>query len=131
MAMIRCVRLFCDNGGDSSFEEGFLELSPCQRGDVSSESLAVASIMFQETESGGAFDWHNAPKRQFVITLSGILEFEMHSGERVTISPGDIILAEDTTGSGHRWRIVDGKPWRRAYVVLDDEATPSFIVKKI
>ena len=27
--------------------------------------------------------------------------------------PGDILLAEDTTGTGHSWRLVDDQPWRR------------------
>jgi hypothetical protein len=29
-----------------------------------------------------------------------------------------VILAEDTTGGGHRWRLVDDAPWRRVYVEL-------------
>jgi hypothetical protein len=29
-----------------------------------------------------------------------------------------VILAEDTTGGGHRWRLVDDEPWRRVYVEL-------------
>jgi quercetin dioxygenase-like cupin family protein len=129
--MIRCVRLFTTKEGTSSFEEGFLMLSPSERGDVSSVQMAVASVIFQETGTGGQFDWHDAPRRQLVITLSGVLEFEMQDGECVRIFPGDIILAEDTTGSGHRWRIVDGNPWRRAYIVLNDEIEPSFFVKKV
>jgi hypothetical protein len=28
------------------------------------------------------------------------------------------LLAEDTTGTGHSWRLVDDQPWRRAYVIL-------------
>jgi hypothetical protein len=29
-----------------------------------------------------------------------------------------VLLAEDTTGGGHRWRLVDANPWRRVYVTL-------------
>jgi quercetin dioxygenase-like cupin family protein len=56
--------------------------------------------------------------RQYVITLSGTLEFETRRGERFTIAPGDVLVAEDTTGGGHRWRLVDDQPWRRVYVGL-------------
>ena len=26
---------------------------------------------------------------------------------------GDILLAEDTAGSGHRWKLVGEEPWRK------------------
>jgi hypothetical protein len=39
-------------------------------------------------------------------------------GQHFTIRPGDILLAEDTAGGGHTWKLVDDQPWRRVYVVL-------------
>jgi hypothetical protein len=38
-----------------------------------------------------------------------------------------VLLAEDTTGSGHRWRIIGDEPWRRAYVILPASLEVSFI----
>jgi quercetin dioxygenase-like cupin family protein len=125
--MIRCVRLFSKADGDSHYEDGFIDMPINDRGDVLSKLFEAASISFRETKAGGQFEWHDAPTRQFVLTLSGTLEFEMKSGAKVTIHPGDILLAEDTAGTGHRWRIVDNNPWRRAYVVLKDDSTPIFI----
>jgi quercetin dioxygenase-like cupin family protein len=116
--MIRCVRIWTADDGDSSFEEGHVDLSAGARGDVLSTAAATSSISFRETKSGGAFAWHDAPVRQFVLTLSGTLEFETRKGDRFTIRPGDVLLAEDTAGSGHSWRLVDDEPWRRAYVIL-------------
>ena len=89
----------------------------------------TASISFQETQSGGTFAWHDAPVRQFVITLSGTLDFQTRKGEHFTIRPGDILLAEDTTGSGHSWRLVDEEPWRRAYVILAPGVSVPFVAK--
>jgi hypothetical protein len=128
--MIRCVRLYSENDGNSHYEDGFLDLSISERGDSLSILYHAASISFRETTAGGQFEWHNAPIRQFVITLSGILEFEMKNGDKVTIHPGDILLAEDTAGSGHRWKIIDDNPWRRAYVALKDGAVPNFVLNK-
>lgn len=128
--MIRCVRLYNAEDGNSHFEEGLIDLPHSERGDVLSNVFDVKSISFRETEAGGQFEWHDAPTRQFVITLSGILEFEMKGGAKVRINPGDILLAEDTAGSGHRWHLVDNNPWRRAYVVLQDGAVPAFISNK-
>ena len=54
------------------------------------------------------------------MTLSGTLEFTTRDGETFILKPGDVLLAEDTTGSGHRWRLIDDQPWRRMYVELAD-----------
>jgi len=124
--MIRCVRIWTDECGDSIFEEGSIDLSLGERGDVLSETLGAASISYRETEAGGTFGWHDAPARQFVITLSGTLRFQTKSGSDFTIRPGDVLLAEDTTGSGHSWKLVGTDPWRRAYVLLPKGANPHF-----
>ena len=127
--MIRCVRLWTGDEGNSCFEEGSIDLAGGARGDLLSSKATTASISFQETQSGGTFAWHDAPVRQFVITLSGTLDFQTRKGERFTIRPGDILLAEDTTGSGHSWRLVDDEPWRRAYVILAPGVNVPFVAK--
>jgi Acetyl-CoA hydrolase/transferase C-terminal domain len=66
----------------------------------------TVSTSFQETGSGTPA-WHDAPTRQFVVTLSGTLDFQTRNGEYVTIRPGAILLAEDTADSGHRWKLID------------------------
>lgn len=116
--MIRCVRLRTGDDGDSHVEDGFIDLHAGARGDLLSAAVGAASISFQETRSGGAFEWHKDPIPRFVITLSGVLQFETRGGETFTIRPGDILLAEDNTGTGHRWKLIGDDPWRRAYVVF-------------
>jgi hypothetical protein len=44
-------------------------------------------------------------------------------GERFRLGPGDVLLAEDTSGGGHRLRLVDADPWRRLYVELPSSST--------
>jgi hypothetical protein len=124
--MIRCVRLWTGNDGNSHFEEGTIDLSQGERGDVLSNVVAAASLSFQETRSGGSYEWHQDPVPRFVITLSGTLEFETRGGERFTIRPGDILLAEDNSGTGHRWKLIGDEPWRRAYVVCPPGAAVPF-----
>ena len=51
-------------------------------------------------------DWHPAPRRQYVITLSGEGEIELASGQKIRSGPGHIELAEDTTGKGHVTRVI-------------------------
>jgi cupin domain len=124
--VIRCVRLWTGEDGNSHFEEGSIDLEPGARGDWLSAKPAAARVAFQETAPGGAFAWHRAPVRQLVITLSGTLDFQTREGEHFTLHPGDILLAEDTCGTGHSWRLTDGAPWRRAYVVLEPGAEVPF-----
>lgn len=124
--MIRCVRMWTGEDGNSHFEEGSLMMKPGEREDEIGAPIPVMSLSFRETEEGGAFAWHTDPVPRFVITLSGTLEFTVASGDSFIIRPGDILLAEDNLGSGHRWRLIDQSPWRRAYVVFDPGADLTF-----
>jgi quercetin dioxygenase-like cupin family protein len=125
--MIRCVRIWTADDGDSRFEEGWIDLADGARGDLLSSKADTVSISFQETRSGGTFAWHDAPVRQFVITLSGTLDFQTRKHEHFTIHPGDILLAEDTTGTGHSWRLLDEQPWRRVYAILAPGVSVPFV----
>ncbi len=115
---IRLVHLFTGNDGQSHFTIGEVPWMSAGAVNAISAREAVAEVSFEETAAGGSFDWHNAPCRQYVITLAGTLQFETRLGETFALAPGDVLLAEDTTGGGHRWRLVDGDPWRRVYVTL-------------
>jgi quercetin dioxygenase-like cupin family protein len=106
-----------------------IDLSRGERDDILSGNVGVASISFRETRGGGAFEWHDAPVRQFVITLSGTLDFQTRTGEHFMLHPGEILLAEDTAGTGHSWKLVDENPWRRAYVFLSPGVEVPFIAK--
>jgi hypothetical protein len=124
--MIRCVRIWTGDDRNSHFEEGIIELEPGHRGDMLSGKIPTTAISFEETASGGAFAWHDAPVRQLVITLSGTLDFQTREGKHFLIRPGEILLAEDTAGGGHSWRLTDDQPWRRAYVILQPGASVPF-----
>jgi quercetin dioxygenase-like cupin family protein len=87
----------------------------------------VVAIHFKETPPHSSFDWHDAPEPQYVITLSGTLEFTTRDGETFVLRPGDVLVATDDVGSGHKWRPIDDQPWRRAYVVLKPGARDSFV----
>jgi quercetin dioxygenase-like cupin family protein len=115
--MIRLVRLYTGGDGQSHVSEEHLALAPDGR-EAASLSQHASSIRFAETPPHSDLDWHDAPQRQYVITLSGTLEFTTRDGETFRLAPGDVLLAEDTAGGGHRWRLVDDQPWRRVYVTL-------------
>jgi quercetin dioxygenase-like cupin family protein len=89
----------------------------------------VVAIHFKETPAHSSFDWHQDPEPQYVITLSGTLEFTTRDGETFILRPGDVLVARDHVGTGHKWRLIDDQPWRRAYVVLKPGARDSFVPK--
>ena len=59
-----------------------------------------------DNESPSFTDYHNAPRRQYVVNMSGIAEFEVADGTVKRLSPGDVLVAEDLTGHGHIARSV-------------------------
>lgn len=65
--------------------------------------------------------------RQLVVTLAGTLVFTTRDGEQFTLRPGDVLLAEDTVGSGHQWRLEGADPWRRMYIQLAEGTEVPFV----
>src|SRR5262245_16501808 len=59
---------------------------------------------------GRVADWHVAPRRQYVITLSGRGEVELVDGTKIPLGLGSIDLAEDLTGKGHITRVIGAEP---------------------
>ena len=108
--MTRLVRLWTEDG-ESRFSEESGLLEPG----------AACRVHAEESPPGSALAWHEAPCRQYVITLTGILRFTTRDGSSFRLGPGDVLLADDTAGGGHRWELIDDQPWRRVYVELDDQ----------
>jgi Cupin domain len=115
---MRAFKLYIGSDNASHLLEGEVALD---------KSTDVVSLHFQESPPGSALDWHVAPHRQYVLTLTGTLEFTTRDDEVFIISPGDVLVADDTIGSGHKWRLIDEAPWRRCYVVLKPGAPDLFV----
>ena len=71
-----------------------------------SEMVKATGVEFHRVPPGRVNDWHTAPRRQLVITLSGKGEVEVAGGKKILSEPGHIELAEDLTGKGHITRVV-------------------------
>jgi len=67
--------------------------------------MAVTGAELHRAAPGTVIDWHTAPRKQYVITLSGQAELEVAGGKKIAIGPGHIDLVEDTTGKGHITRV--------------------------
>jgi hypothetical protein len=118
------TRLYNDAAGESHFEDVEVALADGGPMGLLSAPTPTKSIIFRETDAAYNCDWHNAPCRQYIITLDGAAEIETSDGERRVFGRGAVVLAEDTQGRGHRTRAVDGKPRTTIFVVLDWLAQP-------
>ena len=82
------------------------------------KGLPATQISFRVWPKGEFLDWHPAPRRQFVVILSGQLEIGCGDGTKQVFGPGDARLVEDTTGKGHTTRVLGGEPCLTATVPL-------------
>lgn len=114
---MKVCRLYTGADNESHFEDIEIELNFNGRLQVSALQSA-AGIVFRAAPAGHWSDYHPVPKRQYVITLSGAVEIETGDGTIRRFGPGDVMLAEDTTGRGHITRVVGSEPRRYVFIPL-------------
>jgi hypothetical protein len=93
------TRLYTGPDGQTHAEE--MNVIPMPGGGSQQSEIGKATGLRFGRSSPGVNDWHNAPRRQYVITLSGRGEVELVGGKKIPLEPGSIVLAEDLTGKGH------------------------------
>jgi hypothetical protein len=116
---MKVTRIYTGADNESHFEELEIPLKDGRYGSLSA-LVPVTGVMFRETPANASLDFHNAPQRQFVITLEGVAEVECGDGAKRRFGPGDILLADDTEGHGHITREVSG-PRRSIFLPLAKE----------
>jgi hypothetical protein len=120
---IKVTRLYTGPDGKTKVEEFEIPLKPQGRGTDLSAMVPATGIQFRRTNQDYNLDWHPAPTRQFVVTLSGESEVELEGGKKLRLGPGHILLAEDTTGQGHISRALGGGERISLFIPLAGGAT--------
>lgn len=115
---MRIVRTYADGAGVSHFGELDLELRDAGAIGRLSEPIPASAVIFRENEPGYDYDWHVAPRRQFIVLLDGEIEIEVGDGERRRFRGGEVLFAEDTFGAGHRTRSMTPDNRRSLFVAL-------------
>ena len=113
------LRLYAGADGRSHFEDIKIPLKDAGKIGFLSERIKATGIVFRETGGDYDYDFHTAPRRQYVVNLEGEVEIEVGDGTRRILRSGEILLAEDTTGQGHISRAVAGKPRKSLFITLD------------
>jgi hypothetical protein len=112
MTLTAYTRLYADADGHSRFED--VQLPAETRGVTYAELVATFSdpidadaVVFRNVLQEASDDSpHNAPRRQFIVQISGACEVETSTGEIRRFGPGSVLLVEDLDGHGHITRKV-------------------------
>jgi hypothetical protein len=122
---MRYTRVYADGNGESHFEDIEVEMKaidfapPAPPLDLSDFAEAT-QFAFPRAPVGWVGDWHPAPRRQMMIYLTGHVEGETSDGRRREFGPGSAVLVEDTTGKGHRSRVIGTEDVLMAVVQLSE-----------
>ena len=109
------VRLYTGKDGQTHIEELDLTSHP-----ELTTLQGTKGIVFRTTKPAHFSDWHNAPRRQFVINLEGEVEIGLGDGSLHRFGPGHVTLAEDLTGRGHTTRVVGNQARLSVTIPLAD-----------
>ncbi|MBI2210236.1 MAG: hypothetical protein HYU47_06500 [Deltaproteobacteria bacterium] len=79
------VRIYTGKDQQSHFEE--IELSFAEGERMQTTVLqAASSVVFRRVPAGHVIDWHPAPRRQYIVTLSG--EWDIECGDGTVLASG-------------------------------------------
>lgn len=110
---MKITSFYTTSAGESRFREIDIPINH-QREDGFGHALLLSkaypspNVQFVELPSGMDQDWHNAPTRQVVVVLAGVIEVETTDGECRQWRAGEAFLPADVTGRGHRTRCIGG-----------------------
>ena len=116
---MKITRLYTGADNESHFEDIEIELNNAGEIGELSDKVDATGIIFRRTGPNYDYDWHNAPRRQYIIMLDGAVDVEVGDGTVRRFSTGDILLVEDVTGRGHKSSAVNNQPRTSVFVTLD------------
>ena len=109
--MATYVRLYSDASGESHFDDVEIDLAstdytPSAPPLFLSDITEATHFRFMQAPAGWTSDWHISSTRTMFFVLKGEWEVTASNGESRRFSAGSALLVEDTSGKGHRSRVV-------------------------
>jgi uncharacterized cupin superfamily protein len=106
--------------GGSSFSDGEVQLSTQYIAEGTPPMLtgaipSTAGVVYLRT---GPFEGtpHPAPRRQWLVMLRGALRVAVTDGTSREFGPGDLLLLDDTSGTGHVQTTVGDPPFEALFI---------------
>ena len=108
---MKYMRLFADDDGESHFEEVEIEFAGTEYTSSApplglSSMSSAAQFGFMSVPADWESDWHPSSARNFFVVINGEWEVTASDGETRHFGPQSLLLVEDTTGKGHKSRVV-------------------------
>lgn len=94
--------MYSARDGQSRFCDDALALKADAAGRLSTGVLGAKGWMYAESPTERFVDWHTSGCGGVTVLLDGWMELELGNGEKRRLVAGDVLLALDTTGQGHR-----------------------------
>lgn len=122
MDQLKYITLYTGSDDKTHFKDNYIPWHPISSS--AKESVYVTpfkkatDIGFLHLPIGQKSGWHPAPKKQFVMVLTGIMEVETGDGEKLTFAPGSVLLVTDVTGKGHRTNVIGDQEVLVAWVPI-------------
>jgi hypothetical protein len=119
------TRLFADAEGESHFEDhedelALVDFAPTAPPLGVSKFFAATHTAFFGGPAGWIGDWHVSPSRNLFVVISGEWQVEASDGTKRLFGAKSVLLAEDTTGKGHRSRVMSKEDSLALLVELAD-----------
>lgn len=102
------TRVFCDHDGTSHIERANVHSEVVSYGAALVSLLEVPVSLLEikiVTDEPDISDFHNAPRRQFVVHLAGRARITTSDKASVEVGLGDLLFVEDLQGAGHQFRV--------------------------
>jgi hypothetical protein len=103
--LMKIVRIY--TGADN--QTHFQDLDPDAFATLAGK-VGEGAIRVNQGPATSFSDFHTAPRRQYVVIMSGAMEIEISDGTTRQLVPGDVLVAEDLTGKGHITRGIGADP---------------------
>ena len=114
------VCIFTSADGTSRLADGRIPLRVGERG-VWSDSRGAKSWLVAKGLPVGAKDWHRGSTAVLSIVTSGAWEIEAGNGEKRRLVAGSLLAVLDTSGQGHRSRVLGDEPCVVVGIELEGE----------
>ncbi len=117
---MRYLRMYADQNGNSHFEDVEVEMSRTESNMELSPLIPSTNVGFRRFPPGWSLPPIPAPRRLFVLILTGEVELSVSDGTVRRVDPGSVVLVEDTWGKGHSVRVVGTEHSLQAVVQLSE-----------
>ena len=116
---MKIIRLYADADGESHFEDVQVEYVEETKSGRLSAFIPAKGLFFRQVPGNYDLDWHNAPRRQYIINLDAGVRITASDGEVREIGAGEVLLVEDTTGHGHLSKSIGNQMRNCIFVTLE------------